>query len=57
MAPPLVVVSNRGPISFRADPDAPGGVSPRRGAGGLASGLGPLVRGTDAIWIAAAAGA
>lgn len=53
MAPPLVVVSNRGPVSFRPTADGRG-VEARRGAGGLASGLGPLVRGTDAIWIAAA---
>ncbi|MEZ5138466.1 MAG: trehalose-6-phosphate synthase [Acidimicrobiales bacterium] len=54
MAVPIVVVSNRGPVSFALDPAAAGGVSSRRGAGGLVSGLGPLVRGTDAIWIAAA---
>lgn len=52
MAPPIVVVSNRAPVSFHPAPG--GGVAARRGAGGLASGLGPLVRGTDAIWIAAA---
>ncbi|MFN8017211.1 MAG: trehalose-6-phosphate synthase [Acidimicrobiales bacterium] len=51
---PIVIASNRGPVSFRVDPDAPGGVVARRGAGGLVSGLGPLVRGTDALWVAAA---
>lgn len=49
---PLVVVSNRGPVTFRFDPD--GRPVARRGAGGLISGLGPLVRGTDTLWLAAA---
>ncbi|NLD77913.1 MAG: trehalose-6-phosphate synthase [Acidimicrobiales bacterium] len=48
---PLVVVSNRGPVSFSLVDDEP---VVRRGAGGLASGLGPLVRGTGALWVAAA---
>lgn len=48
---PLVVVSNRGPVSFRMEGDGP---VARRGAGGLVSALGPLVRGTDALWVAAA---
>lgn len=51
---PIVVVSNRGPVTFALDPEAGDGVTARRGAGGLVSGLGPLVAGTDAIWIAAA---
>ena len=51
---PVVVVSNRGPLSFRLD-DA-GEVVATRGAGGLVSGLGPLVAGTDALWVAAAMG-
>ncbi|MCB0964880.1 MAG: trehalose-6-phosphate synthase, partial [Acidimicrobiales bacterium] len=50
---PLVIASNRGPVSFALD-EATGEVTARRGAGGLVSGLGPLVRDTDAIWIAAA---
>ena len=49
---PVVVVSNRGPLSFRRDGD--GNLVARRGAGGLVSGLGPLVAGTDALWVAAA---
>jgi trehalose 6-phosphate synthase len=48
---PVVIVSNRGPISFRSED---GGLVARRGAGGLVSGLAPLVAGTDTIWIAAA---
>jgi trehalose 6-phosphate synthase len=49
---PVVVVSNRGPLTFRRD-DA-GALVAKRGAGGLVSGLGPLVSGTDALWVAAA---
>ena len=47
-----VIVSNRGPLSFRRADD--GTLSARRGAGGLVSGLGPLVAGTDTLWVAAA---
>jgi trehalose 6-phosphate synthase len=50
--PTLVVVSNRGPLSFSAGPD--GQLRAKRGAGGLVSGLAPLVAGTDTTWIAAA---
>jgi trehalose 6-phosphate synthase len=49
---PIVIVSNRGPLSFRAGDD--GELVAKRGAGGLVSGIGPLVAGTDATWIAAA---
>jgi trehalose 6-phosphate synthase len=49
---PVVIVSNRGPLSFRHDDD--GELVATRGAGGLVSGLGPLVAGTDATWVAAA---
>jgi trehalose 6-phosphate synthase len=49
---PLVVVSNRGPVSFRFDED--GVPVARRGAGGLVSGIGPLMAGSDALWVAAA---
>ena len=51
-ARPVVIVSNRGPISFSLDEQ--GRPQPRRGAGGLVSGLAPLVAGTDTLWIAAA---
>ena len=37
---PIVVVSNRGPVTFAVDPEACDGVTARRGAGGLVSGLG-----------------
>ena len=49
---PIVVVSNRGPVSFRRD-DA-GELIARRGAGGLVSGLSPLMVRPDRTWIAAA---
>lgn len=49
---PLVLVSNRGPVSF--DLDEGGTLTAKRGAGGLVSGIGPLVADTDATWLAAA---
>lgn len=49
---PILVVSNRGPVSFRRDDD--GSLSPVRGAGGLVSGLSPLMGGADRTWLAAA---
>lgn len=52
MKSPLVVVSNRGPLSFSYEAD--GEVKATRGAGGLVSSLGPLVRNTGATWMAAA---
>jgi len=48
---PVVLVSNRGPLSFRDDG---GELIATRGGGGLVSGLAPLVAGTDTVWIAAA---
>ena len=49
---PVVIVSNRGPLSFRREAD--GSLLGRRGAGGLVSGVAPLVAGTDTVWVAAA---
>jgi trehalose 6-phosphate synthase len=49
---PIVLVSNRGPLSFQVGAD--GALEARRGAGGLVSGIGPLVAGTPTTWIAAA---
>ena len=49
---PVVIVSNRGPLSFSLGAD--GDLVAKRGAGGLVSGLAPLVTDTDAVWIAAA---
>ena len=48
----LVVVSNRGPLSFT--PDRSGRLVGHQGAGGLVSSLGPLVASTGATWVAAA---
>lgn len=50
--PPVVIVSNRGPLAFRYDEQ--GERRARRGAGGLVSGLLPLVAGSDTVWIASA---
>lgn len=51
--PPIVLASNRGPVSFRPDAETGRPVA-RRGAGGLVSGLGPLVAEHGITWIAAA---
>jgi trehalose 6-phosphate synthase len=52
VAPPLLLVSNRGPLSWRTTDG--GDLVPRRGGGGLVSGLAPLLDGTDGIWLASA---
>ncbi|MEY2398954.1 MAG: trehalose 6-phosphate synthase [Actinomycetota bacterium] len=49
----LVVVSNRGPVSFTQDDVSSLPVATRAG-GGLASTLGGGVRGRDAVWVAVA---
>jgi len=49
---PIVLVSNRGPVSFAVGPD--GGLDARRGSGGLASGLGSLGERGDCHWVAGA---
>ena len=51
MTRPVVIASNRGPVSFEIRGDE---LISSRGAGGLVSGIGPLVQGTDTTWIAAA---
>jgi trehalose 6-phosphate synthase len=48
---PVVIASNRGPLSYRLEHGEPVG---RRGGGGLVSGLAPLVEQGRATWIAAA---
>ncbi len=48
----MVLVSNRGPLTFRTD--AGGNLVGHRGAGGLVSGIGSLVRDGASRWIAAA---
>jgi trehalose 6-phosphate synthase len=49
---PLVVVSNRGPVTHRRGPD--GSLDAVRGAGGLASALAPLANRHDVAWVASA---
>ncbi len=49
---PLVVLSNRGPLSFGRD--ASGDLRAKRGAGGLVVTLGPGVEREGALWVAAA---
>ncbi|MDW3176347.1 MAG: trehalose-6-phosphate synthase [Acidimicrobiia bacterium] len=51
MPRPILIASNRGPVSFDLDD---GELVSSRGAGGLVSALGPLVRGTDTAWVATA---
>ncbi|MBW3581042.1 MAG: trehalose-6-phosphate synthase [Actinobacteria bacterium] len=48
----VVLVSNRGPLSFSLSQD--GTLQARRGGGGLVSALGPAVAGSGAMWIAGA---
>ncbi|MDP8992666.1 MAG: trehalose-6-phosphate synthase [Actinomycetota bacterium] len=48
----LVIVSNRGPLSFSRDDD--GNLVTSRGAGGLVSCLAPAVAGAGATWVAGA---
>ena len=49
---PIVLVSNRGPVSFEREDD--GTLTSKRGAGGLVSGIGPLAAEGDVTWLAAA---
>lgn len=51
MPRPLLIASNRGPVSFKL---IDGELVASRGAGGLVSGIGPLVEGTETTWMAAA---
>ena len=48
MAPPLVLVSNRGPVTYQEDG------SVKRGGGGLVTALTGLASHRDAVWIASA---
>lgn len=50
---PLVVASNRGPISFRRD-DSTGALVGDRGSGGLVTALSGVLFESDATWLAAA---
>lgn len=50
----LVVVSNRGPVNFARDDDAPLGLTAERGSGGLVTALAELGRHAPLTWVAAA---
>ena len=50
MARPVLIASNRGPVSFTVED---GELIGSRGADGLVSGIGPIVAGTDTTWMAA----
>lgn len=52
----LIVVSNRGPITFTVEPGAAGGLAAARGSGGLVTALGELGRHAPITWVAAAMG-
>jgi trehalose 6-phosphate synthase len=49
--PPVVVVSNRGPLSFALED---GELRTKRGGGGLINAMGPAVDGTGTTWVAGA---
>jgi trehalose 6-phosphate synthase len=49
---PLVVVSNRGPVTHRREPD--GSIAAVRGAGGLVAALAPLADHRSVVWVASA---
>lgn len=48
---PVVVVSNRGPLSFSLED---GELRTKKGGGGLINALGPAIEGTGAMWVAGA---
>jgi trehalose 6-phosphate synthase len=50
----LFVVSNRGPVTFEDDPDAPDGLTAARGSGGLVTALAELGRHAPVTWVAVA---
>jgi trehalose 6-phosphate synthase len=49
---PVLIASNRGPVSFRQDHD--GHLSTRRGGGGLVSGLSSVADQPNSLWVCAA---
>jgi trehalose 6-phosphate synthase len=49
----LIVVSNRGPITFARDDSASAGLTAARGSGGLVTALGELGRHAPITWVAA----
>ncbi len=51
---PLIIASNRGPITFHQQSD--GTFTSRKGSGGLVTAVSGIARGIQPIWIAAAMG-
>ncbi|HYD09699.1 MAG TPA: hypothetical protein VEA78_06320, partial [Acidimicrobiales bacterium] len=51
--PPVILASNRGPVSFTVGDDGET-LQTKRGAGGLVNVVGGALDGTDATWLAAA---
>ena len=51
MTAPIVVASNRGPVSYSTSPD--GSLAERRGVGGLVTAVGGALAQREALWIAA----
>ncbi|MFG3060882.1 trehalose-6-phosphate synthase [Streptomyces sp. NPDC048231] len=51
----VLVASNRGPVSYALDES--GGLTAKRGGGGLVSGLSAIGPDTDAVWVCSALGA
>jgi trehalose 6-phosphate synthase len=49
---PLIVASNRGPVTFEREDD--GSLTPRRGAGGLVTALIGALQAVEGMWVAAA---
>jgi len=49
---PLIVASNRGPVTFERDEE--GGLAPRRGSGGLVTALIGALQASRGLWVAAA---
>src|SRR5262245_34790147 len=52
MSPPLVVASNRGPLTFERD--GSGELAARRGSGGLVTALSGALLEAEGVWVAAA---
>ena len=52
MSPPLVVASNRGPLTFERD--EAGELAARRGSGGLVTALSGALLEAEGVWVAAA---
>jgi trehalose 6-phosphate synthase len=49
---PVVIASNRGPVTFEREPD--GSLTPRRGSGGLVTALLGALQAARGVWVAAA---